>query len=150
MWSLRYESLRERNFRSVGDGILLGDSGYACMKYLITPYLRPSTPETNRMLALSDSNLILLTQLNVKYISGACAVLHNLAIIFREPLIDEDCDVDGSFQGLIHWTRGWKKHQKLYHSKLLLRGRLGMTTYTPLIKTHTHKTTRLVIKCTFY
>ena len=51
------------------------------------------------MLAISDSNLILFTQLNVKYISGACAVLHNLAIIFREPLIDEDCDVDGSFQG---------------------------------------------------
>ena len=49
------------------------------------------------MLAISDSNLILFTQLNVKYISGACAVLHNLAIIFREPLIDEDCDVDGSF-----------------------------------------------------
>ena len=51
------------------------------------------------MLAISDSKWILFTQLNVKYISGACAVLHNLAIIFREPLIDEDCDVDGSFQG---------------------------------------------------
>ena len=51
------------------------------------------------MLVLLDSNLILLTQLNLKYISGACAVLHNIAIIFREPLIDEDCDVDGSFQG---------------------------------------------------
>ena len=47
----------------------------------------------------SSIRLVSVTQPNVKYISVACAILHNLAIIFRGPLIDEDCDVDGSFQG---------------------------------------------------
>lgn len=38
----------EENFRSLNDGVLLGDSGYACQPYLITPYLRPSTPAEER------------------------------------------------------------------------------------------------------
>nr|XP_022304809.1 uncharacterized protein LOC111111912 isoform X1 [Crassostrea virginica] len=109
----------ERNFRAVGDGILLGDSGYACMKYLMTPYLRPSTPAEERFNTAHSKTRVTIERTfgwwkrrfhvlhseirmhpeRVCTIIGACAVLHNLAIIFREPLIDEDCDVDGSFQG---------------------------------------------------
>ena len=35
------------------------------------------------------------------YLLGACAVLHNLAIMFREPVVEDDLDVaiDGNIQG---------------------------------------------------
>ncbi|CAC5373982.1 unnamed protein product [Mytilus coruscus] len=48
---LRTSNLRtvlERENNGLQNGILLGDSGYACKPYLITPYLRPSDQSQER------------------------------------------------------------------------------------------------------
>jgi len=38
----------ESSNRTLKDGIILGDSDYACRPYLLTPYLHPSSPEQER------------------------------------------------------------------------------------------------------
>ncbi|CAC5422286.1 HARBI1 [Mytilus coruscus] len=64
------------------DGLLLGDSGYACKPYLMTHYLRPSTR---------------LTPDRVCKVIVACAILYNFAILQRELMVDdreiEDVDI---------------------------------------------------------
>lgn len=34
----------EKKFHSINDGVVFGDSDYACKPYLMTPYLRPLAP----------------------------------------------------------------------------------------------------------
>ncbi|XP_061166258.1 putative nuclease HARBI1 [Saccostrea echinata] len=109
----------ERNFRSINDGIILGDSGYACKPYLMTPYLRPSSQAEERFnTAHSKTRVaierkfgwwkrrfhVLHSEIRMKpervcTIIGACAVLHNLAIMYNEPPMDEDITVNGNIQG---------------------------------------------------
>ena len=93
-------------------GFLLGDSGYACRSYLLTPFLTPQTvKERNYNTAhIKTRNIIerafgilkkrfailsarVKTKLsNTKNIIIACVVLHNIAIINRLPL-GEDVDI---------------------------------------------------------
>ncbi|XP_061167531.1 putative nuclease HARBI1 [Saccostrea echinata] len=111
----------EEKFHSIKDGVVLGDSGYACKPYLISPYQRPSTPAPERFNSAHSKTRvtierafdwwkrrfhvlhaeIVMTPERVWTVIGGCAVLHNLAISFREPLADEDqdLDVDGNIQG---------------------------------------------------
>ncbi|XP_061193784.1 putative nuclease HARBI1 [Saccostrea echinata] len=109
----------ERDFRSINDGIILGDSGYACKPYLMTPYLRPSSQAEERFnTAHSKTRVtiertfgwwkrrfhVLHSEIRMKpervcTIIGACAVLHNLAIMYNEPPMDEDITVNGNIQG---------------------------------------------------
>ncbi|XP_062571225.1 uncharacterized protein LOC134233261 [Saccostrea cucullata] len=89
--------------------------------YLMTPYLRPSTQAQERFKSAHSKTRVTIerafgrrkrrfhllhaeirmTPERVCTVIGACAVLHNLAILFREPLVDEDqdLDVDGNIQG---------------------------------------------------
>lgn len=94
-------------------GFLLGDNGYACRSFILTPLLAPRTDKERRYNAshIRTRNLIertfgilkrrfavlsipVRTKLaNTKNIIVACAVLHNIAIMNRLPL-DEPQDVD--------------------------------------------------------
>lgn len=94
--------------RSVDDGILLGDSGYACKPFLMTPYPNPVTNQqedfnkahTRTRVAIEQAFgwwkrrfHLLHSEIRMKpekacLLIGACAVLHNFAIIRREPQLD--------------------------------------------------------------
>lgn len=111
----------EEKFHSINDGVVLGDSGYACKPYLMTPYLRPSIPAHERFNSAHSRTRVTIerafgwwkrrfhvlhaeirmTPERVCTVIGACAVLHNLAILFREPVVDDDqdVDIDGNIQG---------------------------------------------------
>ncbi|VDH92760.1 Hypothetical predicted protein [Mytilus galloprovincialis] len=99
--------------KCVEDGLILGDSGYACRSFLMTPYIRPTEPYrerfhtahtrtrcciertlgwwTNRFYCLHAE--LRLQPEKVCTLIMACAVLHNLAIEMREPMEDPDDEV---------------------------------------------------------
>ncbi len=99
--------------RRLDDGFLLGDSGYACSRSLMTPFLRPQTPAEHRYNAshkrtrstiercfgiLKRRFPVLHAEIRMKpsrvcKIISACAVLHNLAIQRNEPLPTLDVNV---------------------------------------------------------
>ena len=102
----------EENHHSLDDGILLGDSGYACRPFMMTPYSNPSTPA---QAAYNDAHCktrvkieqtfgrwkrrfhvlhseIRMAPEKVCIIIGACAVLHNIAILLNEPMEDGEVD----------------------------------------------------------
>ena len=87
---------------SIEDGLLLGDSGYPCKPYLMTPYLNPTTAKEEaynkahtgtrvaieqafgwwkRRFHLLHSEVRMEPEKTCQLI-GACAVLHNIAFCF--------------------------------------------------------------------
>jgi hypothetical protein len=95
---------------TLDDGILLGDSGYACLPYLMTPYPNPATAQQqgfNRAQKSTRSSVerafgifkrrfhllhseIRMTPGRVCTPVAACCVLHNIAIDYNEPLEYDD------------------------------------------------------------
>jgi hypothetical protein len=92
------------------NGVLLGDRGYACMPFLMTPYLEPETQSQRRFNrahrvtrsliertfgVLKRRFYVLHGQVRmcperVCVIVVACCVLHNIAIDYNEPLHEEE------------------------------------------------------------
>ena len=91
---------------SVEDGLLLGDSGYPCKPYLMTPYLNPTTAKqetynkahTGTRLAIEQAfgwwkrrfhllhSEVRMNPEKTCQLIGACAVLHNIALLQNEPI----------------------------------------------------------------
>ncbi|XP_046141582.1 putative nuclease HARBI1 [Osmia bicornis bicornis] len=92
------------------DGILVGDGGYPCLLFLMTPLQNPQTEEgirykeiqirtrqiVERAFGVWKHRFPCLTRgLTTKFLCStttvvACAVLHNLALIFNDILVEED------------------------------------------------------------
>ena len=88
---------------------LLGDSGYPCLKYLLTPILNPTTDKerryntahikirntVERSFGVLKRRFACLSQTvrteleTTKDLIMSCAILHNIAIDYRTPLLDE-------------------------------------------------------------
>lgn len=104
----------------MGDALLLGDSGYACSNFLLTPLLEPHTrvEQLYNESQIRTRNVIersfgmwkrrfaalvfgLRTHpLTAQAIIVACAVLHNIAQDIAEPDPPVDLDVEAAFQEL--------------------------------------------------
>lgn len=96
---------------SFGHYLILGDSGYPCLRYLMTPFLNPNSPpqEAYNRAQISTRNTIercfgvlkrrfpclhsgmqLKLQKVLKVIVVACVVLHNMALDLDDFIIDND------------------------------------------------------------
>ncbi|CAC5394832.1 HARBI1 [Mytilus coruscus] len=98
------------NHRGLIDGVILGDSGYACRPFLLTPYANPTERHQQRFNGCHASTRsviertfgilkrrfhVLHSEVRMKpekvcRIFGACAVLHNIALSRNEPLVNDD------------------------------------------------------------
>ena len=104
----------EASHHGLEDGVLLGDSGYACTPFLQTPYTHPHTRSEERFnvahkttrCIIERSFGVLKRRFHILHseirmapdrvctIIVACFVLHNIAVFVREPEIDDDWDID--------------------------------------------------------
>ena len=104
----------ETNNHFLDDGILLGDLGYECNPYLMTPYPSPATAaRENYNTAHTKTRVIVqqsferwrrrfhvvhseirMTPQRARSVIGACAVLHNIAVLLNEPMDDDPIDDD--------------------------------------------------------
>ncbi|XP_052084585.1 putative nuclease HARBI1 [Mytilus californianus] len=98
----------ETNNRRLADGLILGDSGYACRPFLMTPYPNPRERHQQRFNRAHSSTRsiierafgilkrrfhVLHSEVRMKpekvcRVFGAYAVLHNIALTRNEPLDD--------------------------------------------------------------
>ena len=90
----------------------MGDSGYACQPFMMTPYSNPSTPaeaaynnahcktrvkieqtfgQWKRRFHVLHSEIRMAPE-KVCIIIGACAILHNIAILLKEPMEDGEVE----------------------------------------------------------
>ncbi|VDI35353.1 Hypothetical predicted protein [Mytilus galloprovincialis] len=103
----------EQAHKCVEDGLILGDSGYACRSFLMTPYIRPTEPYHERFNTAHTRTRCCIERTfgwwkkrfyclhaelrlqpeKVCTLIMACAVLHNLAIEMREPMEDPDDEI---------------------------------------------------------
>ncbi|XP_052085077.1 putative nuclease HARBI1 [Mytilus californianus] len=108
----RYMETRHRGYDM--DGVLLGDSGYPCKRYIVTPYLRPNSESQvrynkahvktraivercfgwwKRRFNILHGEIRTKPEKAVKIIT-ACAVLHNIALKLREQMEDDNQEVN--------------------------------------------------------
>ena len=101
--SLIYDKLNDE-LKDLEDGFLIGDSGYGCKPFIMTPYPHPSTQHQEafnealgktrvkieqsfgifkRRFHLMHSE-IRMDPVKVSQLIGACAVLHNIAILWND------------------------------------------------------------------
>ena len=100
------------NHRNLEDGVVLGDSGYALKPYLMRPYNGPITANQRAFNRAHRKTRVIIEQTfgrwkrrfhllhsevrmhpeKVCQLIGACAILHNIAIAFNEPMEDLDDD----------------------------------------------------------
>ena len=115
-------SYLQNNHRSLDDGILLGDSGYACSPFLMTPFATTRTPSQEAYNSAHTKTRVVIEQTfgrwkrrfhvlhaeirmapeKVYMIVGACAVLHNIALLLHKPM--EDKKVKAGRCGSLPWT----------------------------------------------
>ncbi|CAG2194999.1 HARBI1 [Mytilus edulis] len=84
------------------NGVLLGDSGYPCRPFLMTPYLNPVLDHQKKTFGrLKRLFHILHSEIRMKpgkacKIIIACAILHNICILLNEPDIEDDGVIVGN------------------------------------------------------
>uniref|UniRef100_A0A8C5DIE3 Putative nuclease HARBI1 n=1 Tax=Gouania willdenowi TaxID=441366 RepID=A0A8C5DIE3_GOUWI len=84
---LRESALYRKLQTNRPDGIILGDSAYLLLPWLMTPFLAPNTPEQARFNTAHSKTRCAIER--VCNIILACIVLHNIATKLNVPLCDE-------------------------------------------------------------
>ena len=114
-WILRQSDLWNQFEGNNGQGYLLGDAGYPCRSWLLTPFTNPTTLPRQRFNNAHKRTRVLIEQSfgrwkrrfgilhseirtspeKVCKIVGACAMLHNIAVNRRYP----ELDIEGGDMG---------------------------------------------------
>ncbi|XP_069105078.1 putative nuclease HARBI1 [Argopecten irradians] len=104
-------ALKDQFENGVHDGLLLGDSGYACRRYMMTPYLHPADRSQERFNSSLCRTRVRVEQtfgvLKARFpclrfglrmapecavtVTSACIILHNIGIL-RSDILDVEID----------------------------------------------------------